>query len=213
MRCHPHARLALAPAAAVLLSVGVGACGGAGGGAAGSSGSAPHAVTAAAVAKLPLPERQPDSEYDSDSYQGEPDNDNNHVFGHPAAAAEVSEITALVKRYYAAAAASDGAAGCSLLYSTFAEGVAEDYGQLAGLSQAQGATCAEVMSKLFERRHRQLSADNATLKVVAVRVLGKRGSVMLDFGGTHGRYLEVHGELGRWKVDSLFDSSAAIFVE
>jgi hypothetical protein len=208
----PLTRL-VAPAAVVLLGLGASACSGAGGKGVPASGAHPRSVTSARVA-LPRPAFKADADLDSDSYPGEADDDNNHVFGHPASAADRRAIAALVERYYAAAAAGDGAAACSLLYSFFAESVAEDYGQAVGGSSTPGATCAAVISKLFAQRRRLLKADSATLKVAAVRIRGKRGSVLLSFDGQPPRhYLQVHTELGAWKVEAMLDNERAIYVE
>jgi hypothetical protein len=153
---------------------------------------------------LPQPELKSDAELDSDSYPGEPDNDNNHVFGHAASAADARAATALVKRYYAAAAVGDGAAACPLIHSVMAESIPEDYGQSSGSPFMRGKTCAVVMSKLFKHLHKQLSADNATLKVAAVRIRGNDASVLLSFGGMKPKYyLELHREGGAWKIDGL----------
>jgi hypothetical protein len=172
-----------------------------------------HLDTPASTATLPQPELKIDAELDSDSYPGEPDNDNNHVFGHAADGATTRSVTKLVKRYYAAAAASDGAAACVLIYSPTAESIPEAYGGAPG-SAAADESCGRVMSRLFEQFHGRLRIDSARLKVAAVRIMGSKGSVLLSFGERKPRhYLLLHRERGAWKVDALFANEQPIYVE
>jgi hypothetical protein len=205
-------KLHLLMASAVLLSLGSAACGGAGRGATPVSQTPSNA--AASGLTLPQPELKIDAELDSDSYPGEPDNDNNHVFGHVANAADARAATALVKRYYAAAAAGNGAVACSLIYSVMAESIPEDYGRLSGTPSPSGKSCGLVVSNLFKHLHKQLSVDNATLKVAAVRVRGSKASVFLSLGGMKPKdYLELHRERGAWKVDRLLGTEQPMYVE
>jgi hypothetical protein len=163
---------------------------------------------------LPQPELKVDAELDSDSYPGEADDDNNHVFGHAASDADAFAAMTLVKRYYAAAATGDGARACTLMYSILAESVPEDYGQAAGTQAAHAEGCAAVMSKLFERLHKQLRSDRATLKVGTVRIRRREASVLLHFGGKRqAYYLALHQERGAWKVNRLIATEEAIYVE
>jgi hypothetical protein len=174
------------------------------------------APTTDAAVKLPQPELIIDSDQDSDSYgySNEPDPDTSRVFGHAANAADARAMTALVKRYYAAAAASDGAAACPLVYSILAEAIPEDYGQSSARTPLRGKTCAVVISKLFKHFHKRLKSDSATLKVAAVRVLGNRGSVLLGFDGQLPKhYLETHRERGAWKIDRLLDNEQPVIIE
>jgi hypothetical protein len=192
-----------------LLCFGAGGCGEARNGG-GLASKAPSTVTAT----LPQPELKGDPDDDSDSYGREPDSDTTRIFGHAADARDARAVTALIERYYKAAAAEDGAAACDLMYSVLSESVAEDYGGGAGASYLRGNTCAQVMSKLFEQMHERLRADNATLKVAAVRVHGRRGSVLMSFeGGRAVHYLEVRRELGVWKVNRLIDNEQPVLVE
>ncbi len=173
-----------------------------------------RAASDAASATLPHLEVKVDAELDSDSYPGEPDNDRNHVFGHAADVANGRAATLLVKRYYAAAAEGNGARACSLDYAVFAESIPEAYGPLSGTPSTSARTCAVVMSNLFRHMHRQLRADNATLRVAAVRVLGNQASVLLSFGGEKPKfYLQLHRERSAWKIDGLLATEQPIYVE
>ncbi len=124
-------------------------------------------------------------------------------YGRPADPADRLAITELAQRYYRAAAAGDGAAGCSLLYSLVAESMPEE----PNLSSGQGpVTCTSILSSMFKRAHRRLVADAAAFKVVGVRVEGKRAYVLLSFVHSRVRYTIVHRDGGPWKVEQLFDT-------
>jgi hypothetical protein len=128
-------------------------------------------------------------------------------YGHAANPADNQTITTLVRRYYTAAAADDGAKVCSLIYSIFEEAIAEDYGRPPGPASLRGKTCAVVMSKLFKQRHKQQVTDLARLQVTGVRLQGGKGYVLLSFGKTGpGRYLFVKREHSTWKINSLIDT-------
>jgi hypothetical protein len=193
---------------AVLLCLGAVGCGASG------SGGTTTPSNVANTATLPQPELKGDSDSDSDSYGLGPDPDTSRTFGYPVSASEARAITALVKRYYAIAATEDGARACTTMYSALAESLAETYGGPYGVPSLRGTTCAQVLSKLFKQRHGSIAADSATLRVVAVRALGRRGSVLLSFGGkrpTH--YMEMRRELGSWKIDRMLDGESPILVE
>jgi len=126
-------------------------------------------------------------------------------WGHAAAAGDRRAVVALVKRYYAVAAAGNGSEACSLLYSLFAEEVPEVYGEPPGEPALRGKTCAIVTSKLFKQRRRRLSVQRASLEVVGVRVRGLRGLALLRFKGKPERDIPVHRERRMWKIDALID--------
>jgi hypothetical protein len=206
----PKPTASLCAVAALCFCLCIAACGGSG---PATTGSSQASSLAAASATLPQPELKEDGELDSDSYPGTPDNDNNHVFGHAAGAAEARAVSAVVERYYAAAARGDGALACSLMYSTFAEAIAEDYGGAPGGS-TNGGGCAAAASSLFKRRHTELGADSATLRMAAVRIRHREGSALMSFHGGRPRYyLSLHLERGAWKVLRLIASEQAIYVE
>ena len=149
-----------------------------------------------------------DSDKDNDfgGFTDEPNNDSTINYGHAATATEQRAITALIKRYYTVALAEDGAAACSLLYSTLAEGVAEDYGHSPpGPPYMAGNTCPTVMQMLFRHFHRQLTAELPLLHVSRVRLKAHRGWVLLSFGSLPEREISVTREGSVWKVDLLLD--------
>jgi hypothetical protein len=128
-------------------------------------------------------------------------------FGHVASPADRQAITALVKRYYAAAAADDGATACSLIYSPLSESVAEDYGQAPAPASLAGTTCEMVMSKLFRQVPGQPSAVLATTEVTGVRVKGRKGYALLRSKTMPEGDISVERELGTWKVGILIGSA------
>jgi hypothetical protein len=145
------------------------------------------------------------------SHERDRDNDDDHndddarvlYYGHAADAADRRSSIALVKRYFAAAAAEDGKRACGLLVPLLAESVVEEDGRSPGL---RGRTCAAVVSKLFKMRHRMLLEKRAALEVIAVRVKGDRGLVVLNFPEIReARQLGERRVDGRWKLHELLD--------
>jgi hypothetical protein len=122
------------------------------------------------------------------------------TWGRRASASEARVATALVKRYYADAAAGDGAKACLLIYTLFAEAIPEDYGQPPGPPALRGKSCAVVMTKLFAQEHERLLADSASMRVTGVRVLGNQGRVLLGFTTTPASYLLLHKQRGGWRI-------------
>jgi hypothetical protein len=175
----PSALLALA-----LLALGPAACGGSG---------AARPATSAAHAKR-------DRDLDNDN------NDDDQLvlgFGHVASAGEARPIVALVKRYYAAAAAEDGRAACRMLAPFVAESVAENQGQSPRL---RGGTCPVVMSKVFAVQHRELAAKSADYRFVRIGVEGDHALVALEFPAiSEVHQLTLRRIGGRWWVLHLID--------
>jgi hypothetical protein len=124
-------------------------------------------------------------------------------YGQAAVGAEKQAIMSLVARYYAAEATANGSAACALLVPFVAESVVEDYGHNPGL---RGSSCATVMSKLFEQQHKLLVAENATFKLYALRVLGDKALIVLDYSVLpEVRRMTARRIGGQWKVLYLLD--------
>lgn len=122
-------------------------------------------------------------------------------FGVKANAADARAVASVVARYRVAAAASDGAKACSLMYSTLAEAVVEDYGRAPGPAYLRGAqTCAELMSRLFAHLHGELTG---AVDVTSVRVKRNDGFALLGSSHAPARYVKVHRERGVWKIEAL----------
>jgi hypothetical protein len=146
-----------------------------------------------------------DSDNKSNSYY---DRDDKSVrgFGQAASAVDAQAVTAVVRRYFAAAAAQDGTTACSLVVSDLARAVPEDLGRSPGPPYARGNTCAVVMSKMFKENRPQLTAYAAMLKVTGVRLKGDRGLAVLGFRTLPGRQIGVTREGDVWKLAALLDS-------
>jgi hypothetical protein len=156
-------------------------------------------------------DEHPDNDHDDDSRTSEGygyhDKDDSLVlgFGHPATAASLQAITAFVKRYYAAAATSDGATACSLLPSSVAHAVPEDYGQAPGPIYTRGGkTCSAVMSMLFKHFHDQLAAP---IQVTGVRVKGNQAEALIGSTTMLASDIMLRREGSNWKVLALLSST------
>lgn len=202
-------RLLVVPFAVALLWIGPGACGSTGKdvstGHGASSNVSARAITArSGVVRLPI-DRDGDNDNPTKSHY---DRDDASVLqiGRAPDGVEAAAIVELVKRYYTVAAAGDGVAACSLLYSSISETVVEDYGRLPGQPQLHGKTCAEVMSKLFEQHRLELSDKSAKLEVTHMRVYGDQGVVLLRFStGVPERRVLIQRESGTWRMGLLLD--------
>lgn len=171
--------------------------------------TAAHVATAVPVATSARDYTKADRDKDDDIGTSSDDTNNNPIldYGHAAGPADRRAITALVKRYYAAAAAGDGTQACSMLYITLSESVAEDQGhESAGPAyQSQGTTCPTVMALMFKHFHEQLAAKLPLLKVSRVRLHRHRGVAILSFGSMPERRIAVLRERRTWKIVGLLD--------
>jgi hypothetical protein len=151
-----------------------------------------------------------DADFDNDyknEHKGYTDSDDNSVtdYGYAASATDRQAIAALAKRYYAAAAAGDGAKACSLIDSTLAEAIPEDYGQAPGPAYLRGSkTCQAVMSLLFKHSHTQLTG---AFEVTGVRVSGSSAYALLGSTTTPASYILLKRDAGVWKIDTLLAGS------
>ncbi len=152
-----------------------------------------------------------DGDYDFDDasgYHGSPANDDLSLlatYGHRATPAETRTVTTLLRRYYAASAAADGATACSLLSTNLANGLASATSQPV---RGAGTTCAGPMSLLLERQHARFAAkDVPTMTVIGVYAKGDIGLAVLGFRTTPQGELILAREGGAWKIDALFDGN------
>jgi hypothetical protein len=187
-------KLLLALLTVVLLGWGVTACGGASKGVGSASrASSNAAATGRALATIALETPNPHEDNDDDRTI--------YVYGHAASAADRQAVTAVVKRYYVAAAADDGATACSLIVSTLARAIPEDYGQASGPSYLRGGeTCQAIMLKMFIHFHSQLAG---TIEVTGVRVKRNHAFALLRSSTFPFVYTELEHEGGVWKVQRL----------
>jgi hypothetical protein len=144
-----------------------------------------------------------DSDYPVPESYRFPDSDDRATFlyGHSPSAAERAAISGVVKRYYAAATADEGAVACSLMPPTFARSVPEDYGQGAGPSYLRGGkTCAAVMSMLFKHSHEELVE---AVYIAEVRVEHATAQVVLTSRKMRASSISLTHSAGSWKVQAL----------
>jgi hypothetical protein len=194
-----------------LLGVSVGACGDAGR----HTGSAPESFHGAHVEGVSS--AAPRGGYlrgdgDVDDADGR-DEDNYRIshYGHVVSAAQERAIATLVRRYYAAGVAGDGATACSLIYPSLAnspslgEAAEAAYPPAPGVPPLRGESCARIMSSLFKEDHRRLAADIDGMEVTSMRVKGNKGVVLLGFRTTPERQIPVRRRHARWKIDALLD--------
>lgn len=179
-----------------------------------SKGAGPTSQAAAGVktsttppdtAPAPL-ETKADADKDNDLGTAQDDPNNNSVldFGHAANASNTRLITTLIKRYYAAAYAEDGAKACSMIYSLTAESVPEDFGQSPpGPQYMQGKTCSAVLTLLFKHFHPQIALELPKLKVARVRLLEHHGMAVLSFGAMPELAIYIVREGHTWRLVDL----------
>ena len=118
-------------------------------------------------------------------------------FGYPAGAAEKRAIVALVRRYYAAAAAQDGAEACALTSPGRADSIPEDWGP----TYLPGAkTCATVLTAVFKRLHNQVSEP---VYVTGVRVDGDRAYALVGSTAMPASVTQAQRARGVWKIDRV----------
>ncbi len=200
----------MATAASVLLTALLAGCGSSDTGTVKSATTATTSTAAATTAEAPLTANllKADRDKDSDGGGASDDTNNNAVlnFGRPAGASDKRAITTLLERYYRAAATENGAAACSMLYSTLAEGVPEDYGSYNGPTYMRGNTCPAVMTLLFKHYHRLLETEVPKLKIAQVDLQERHGLAVLNFGALPEREIQVEREGHVWRVTALIDA-------
>lgn len=205
-------------AVAVLLSLCVTACGGSGK----STNSSPNIVvpsdpTAQVNTTSFKGDIDDEEEHSSGSSVGDTDADEDNdvkehdyyqdrddaliaAYGHAAGAADYRAITTFVKRYYAVAAAGNGAEACSMIAPAFAKRIPQEFGSTDGPAYMRGNTCAVVMSRLFKYDHQKLTSVS---EVTGVRVKGKEALVLLGSKTWPASYLELERQAGGWRVVDL----------
>jgi hypothetical protein len=138
--------------------------------------------------------------YDNGSYR-DSDDHSTLILGHAASAADRRAITAVVKRYYAAAAAGDGAEACSMLTPSLARAAPEDYGKRAGPVYLRGSrNCPAIMSRLFKHFHAELTG---AIEVTGVRVDSESTLALVGSSTIPAGEVAVKREGGAWRLTSL----------
>lgn len=127
------------------------------------------------------------------------------AFGSTADAAKRAAVASLVRDYYDAAAKSDGAAACTVLYSDLAHEMAVNNSRPSTPGYLRGNTCAVVMTKLFRHNLSQMRRFDASASVTSVRVRGDRGFAIVHYEGLPDREFNLRREGKAWKLDSAID--------
>jgi hypothetical protein len=151
-----------------------------------------------------------DADFDNDragrSRTGYYDADDGLVraYGRAATAAEEKVLTAVVRRYHAAAAGGEGGVACLLLQASVRTSVVEDYGRPPGPPYLRGATCAAVMSRLFQHARERLSG---AIVVAAVRVQDPRALVLVGSRTAPANEVTLVRDDGTWKIAGLLGTA------
>jgi hypothetical protein len=130
------------------------------------------------------------------------DNDDREavLFGHPAGAVERRTITAVVLRYYAAAATGDVRKACSLLPSSLVRALPVEVGRLGPRYLRGGRTCEEILTRLFRRHHPELAAP---INVTEVRVRGDDAFALLGSKHMPASFITPKRIHGVWTTDEV----------
>lgn len=211
----------------VLLALGLGACGEGGkpttattsssrpgAGAASSSAPARPAPTNAAPTTKPSSAgnsvrqggNQATQSSGSSTERRYPHGDNSiQTFGHRGGESEQQIVSAVVKRYYAAVAAGDGSAACSLLSSGLAKSITQSFGRAPALrGKAKG--CGDILSLLFVHRGGRPAIDTS-VQVTQLRVNGSRAFALLRSKMMPQGEIPMYREGGAWKIGALIGSA------
>ena len=154
--------------------------------------------------------------YDDDADNDHNSDENIPTFGHEASRADSRAMVATLRRYYAAVVKRDGARACAMFTRGFRKAVPIDYGRY-GSPFERGTECAAVMSKIFDRYHRELLIQARRMQVIDSRLEGEKGYVVVRPHSpcTRGMCvlnlrelliakLLMQREEGSWKVEALF---------
>jgi hypothetical protein len=125
-------------------------------------------------------------------------------YGHAADVAELKAVSGVLDRYHAAAAVDDGARACSMMDSSLAKSLPEDYGQSPGPAYLRGAgTCKAVLTLVFKHHHNLV---DGSIELTAVRVAGHRAFALLGSKTKPASDVLLEREHDSWKVASLLSS-------
>jgi hypothetical protein len=119
------------------------------------------------------------------------------AFGRPVGTA-AGGIADLVRRYYAAAAAEDGAGACRLLVPSLARTLPAAQRGTDASARRPGETCATALAGLFARYHEELAAP------IKIAHMGERGSVtqvILSSRTLRAGSIFLVRERGSWRIE------------
>jgi hypothetical protein len=125
-------------------------------------------------------------------------------YGSKAGSSDSGTIASAVTRYYAAIAAGDGAAACSLLAPSVARAIVKTFSRAPAL---RGKGCSEIIPKLLKVGAGPTRAAFVGVKVTSVRVDGNRAFALLHSRETPSGEIPMIREAGTWKVNALIGSN------
>lgn len=145
----------------------------------------------------------PDNDVDTpvpESYRF-PDSDDREAFafGHSPGSAS-SAINAVVKRYFAAAAAEDGASGCRLLIPSLASTVPDANVGANGAVRGRRSTCAAALQSVFTHYHGELEG---TVQVASIRVKEATAQVIVTSRTLRAGEIFLTRQSGSWWIEEL----------
>lgn len=185
--------------AGTLLALGALACGSSGTPQSAGGGSS-SATTAGAYLKE-------DADNDGDdphvSHRGQDDQEFLASYGPKASPAATRAIASILRSYYSASAAGEGASACALLNTALAAAIAKEQSPAAAGADA----CAAAIAPLLAQQHRHLLAeDPATMTVIAVYARGGLALAALGFRNSPESDILLTRAGNIWKIDALYDS-------
>lgn len=147
-----------------------------------------------------------DRDRDDKAHPANAENDDTTLFGNYGGRADPADthaVSALVRRYYAAAAAGEAAQACSLLTASLAAEAASDR-----QAPSRHGACAAYMARLLKEQHQRLASDEVgTMGVTSVYAKGNLGLAVLGFRRMPAATIAVEREGRTWKVDAFLDST------
>ncbi|MGH2879516.1 MAG: hypothetical protein ACRDK4_07930 [Solirubrobacteraceae bacterium] len=218
-------------ATTAVLSLGTSACGSANGGAHSTSRASSNATTTIASNATPtdssfLGDSDGDNPRDIDGDDAHndgsedhdddrptpasyayPDKDDGRIlsYGQAASRADRQAIASVVERYDAAADADDGSVACSLIVSSLARSIREDYGEGPGPSYLRGGkNCRAIMTMLFKHFHSELAGPS---KVTGARVNGAQAEALVGSRTMPASYITLVREGRAWKIEELLGTA------
>jgi ketosteroid isomerase-like protein len=124
--------------------------------------------------------------------------------GSEASRSDRLAIASLVRRYYVAAAAEDGARACAMLSPDIVAGLSEE--PASSSAPTRQNACAMSMSRVLKAQHQLLMEDDVpTMVVIDVRVDRDVATATLGFRRMPVGSVRLRGEKGVWKMDSMLD--------
>lgn len=120
------------------------------------------------------------------------------IYGGEANQTDARTIASVVKGYYAALAAGDGAKACTLLDHSLATDLDEN------AARSGGGSCATYLHGLPEEQQRQLKEEEvSTMVVFGVHVKGGQGVALLGFRHAAEGEILVEREGRAWKIGAV----------